>query len=107
MLPAGSKEFLIPFETSPQLFTSKAKTESDEEYLSNKDALPVCLTMPLRKEEYSNENIPPFFYGLIPEGWLLEFAQTNWKINTRDRIKLLLTFCKDTIGATGVERIKE
>jgi len=79
----------------------------NEEYLSNKDVRPVSLTMPLRKEEYSSKNMLPFFDGLIPEGWLLDIAQTNWKINPRDRMELLLTFCKDTIGAVGVERIIE
>lgn len=33
----------------------------------------------------------PFFDGLIPEGWLLEIAVNNWKLNQRDRFGLLST----------------
>ncbi len=32
----------------------------------------------------------PFLMGLIPEGWLLEIAENNWKLNARDRMGLLL-----------------
>jgi serine/threonine-protein kinase HipA len=79
----------------------------DKNYLSNKDAKPVSLTLPLSEKEYVSKNMLPFFDGLIPEGWLLDIAQANWKINPRDRMELLLTFCKDTIGAVSVERITE
>jgi len=27
----------------------------------------------------------PFFDGLIPEGWLLEFAEQTWKLDPGDR----------------------
>ena len=76
----------------------------DKEYLLNKEAKPVSLTLPLREKEFTSKNMLPFFDGLIPEGWLLDIAQTNWKINPRDRMELLLTFCKDTIGAVSVVR---
>ena len=44
----------------------------------------------------------PFFDGLIPEGWLLNIAENNGKINQRDRMSLLLACCKDCIGAVSV-----
>jgi len=44
----------------------------------------------------------PFFDGLIPEGWLLNIAEMNWKINHKDRMGLLLTCCQDCIGAVSV-----
>jgi serine/threonine-protein kinase HipA len=46
----------------------------------------------------------PFFDGLIPEGWLLEIAVDNWKLNPRDRMNLLLTLCKDNIGDISIEK---
>ena len=49
----------------------------------------------------------PFFDGLIPEGWLLDIAETNWKINQRDRMGLLLAFCKDCIGAVSIIPLEE
>jgi serine/threonine-protein kinase HipA len=48
-----------------------------------------------------------FFDGLIPEGWLLDIAEKNWKINYKDRMGLLLTCCKDCIGAVSVEKNEE
>jgi serine/threonine-protein kinase HipA len=45
----------------------------------------------------------PFFDGLIPEGWLLVIAQKTWKVDARDRMGLLLTVCRDPIGAVHVE----
>jgi serine/threonine-protein kinase HipA len=44
----------------------------------------------------------PFFDGLIPEGWLLQIAIENWKLNSRDRMSLLLTLCKDCIGDISI-----
>ena len=74
----------------------------DEEYINFKNATPISLTLPLQKKSYSNKTMLPFFDGLIPEGWLLDIAENNWKINRRDRMSLLLTFCKDCIGAVSV-----
>ena len=45
----------------------------------------------------------PFFDGLIPEGWLLDIAQKNWKIDSRDRMALLPACCRDCIGAVSIE----
>ena len=47
-----------------------------------------------------------FFDGLIPEGWLLDIAEKSWKIDTRDRMSLLLACCKDCIGAVSVVPIE-
>jgi serine/threonine-protein kinase HipA len=77
----------------------------DQNYFSESDARPISLTMPLRKEPYTSNVLFPFFDGLIPEGWLLEIAEKNWKLNSRDRMGLLLACCKDCIGAVSVEEI--
>ena len=76
----------------------------DKDYLKKENAKPVSLTMPLKEEPYVDKVMLPFFDNLIPEGWLLEIAEQNWKINPRDRMGLLLAFCKDTIGAVSVIR---
>lgn len=74
----------------------------DEFYLNSENSKPVSLTMPLQKESYESKILFPFFDGLIPEGWLLDIAITNWKINQRDRFGLLFTLCKDCIGCVSV-----
>ena len=77
----------------------------DADYLTSVDAEAVSLTLPLSDKPYRDKVLLPFFDGLIPEGWLLDIAEKNWKINTRDRMSLLLACCKDCIGAVGVETI--
>ena len=74
----------------------------DENYLDDAEAKAISLTMPLRKELYESSTMIPFFDGLIPEGWLLEIVETNWKINPKDRMGLLLNFCKNCIGAVSI-----
>ena len=73
-----------------------------EEYLSNPLSKPVSLTLPLQQKAYTSKILFPFFDGLIPEGWLLTIAISNWKIKTNDRFGLLLTLCKDCIGCVSV-----
>lgn len=79
----------------------------DESYLLKTNARPVSLTLPIRESPYQSKVLFPFFDGLIPEGWLLDIAEKNWKLNPRDRMGLLLACCKDCIGAVSVEQIKE
>lgn len=71
-------------------------------HLKNPRAEPVSLSLPLQEEPFMDKRLFPFFDGLIPEGWLLEIAETTWKINPRDRMGLLLACCRDCIGAVSV-----
>lgn len=77
------------------------------EYLNDRDAEPISLTMPLQATSYDSLVMFPFFDGLIPEGWLLDIVQRNWKLNPRDRMGLLLACCKDCIGAVSIHPINE
>lgn len=77
------------------------------EYLSSETAKAVSLTLPLREDAYTSPVLFPFFDGLIPEGWLLDVALRNTDISILDRMSLLLTCCKDCIGAVGVVPIEE
>ena len=71
-------------------------------YIEREKALAVSITLPLQEENFNSEYLFPFFDGLIPEGWLLEIAHKNWKINPRDRMGLLLTTCRDCIGNISI-----
>ena len=75
----------------------------DTNYLTISKVKPVSLTLPLQDKPHFSKTMLPFFDGLIPEGWLLEIAEKNWKLNARDRMGLLLTCCKDCIGAVSIE----
>jgi len=72
-----------------------------ENYVAE-NCFPISLTMPVTALPYKSDYLFPFFDGLIPEGWLLDIAQTNWKINPRDRMSLLLACCKDCIGVVSI-----
>lgn len=72
------------------------------EYLAKTASKPVSLTLPLQQKAFESKVLFPFFDGLIPEGWLLNIAVTNWKIKPNDRFGLLLTLCKDSIGCVSV-----
>jgi serine/threonine-protein kinase HipA len=78
----------------------------DEKYLSQSESKSISLTLPKRKEPYRSNVLFPFFDGLIPEGWLLDIAIEHWKLKANDRFELLLTTCRDTIGAVTVETDK-
>lgn len=77
-----------------------------ETYIAD-NCMPISLTMPLQAKPFTSDNMFPFFDGLIPEGWLLNIAQANWKINPRDRMSLLLACCKDCIGAVSIVDITD
>jgi serine/threonine-protein kinase HipA len=74
----------------------------DKNYLENPLAEAVSSTLPLSNSTYSSKTLFAFFDGLIPEGWLLNIAEMNWKINHKDRMGLLLACCKDSIGAVSI-----
>ena len=74
----------------------------DTEYLQTPLSQAISLTLPLRPQPYKSDVLFPFFDGLIPEGWLLDIAQENWKIDPRDRMALLLACCRNCIGAVSV-----
>lgn len=76
--------------------------EYNRDYLLRNNPQPISLTIPISNKIYKSNILFPFFDGLIPEGWLLDIAQKNWKITNNDRMSLLLACCKDCIGAISV-----
>lgn len=73
-----------------------------QSYVKRPDAVAISLSLPLQGESFTSKTMFSFFDGLIPEGWLLDIAVDTWKIDLRDRMGLLLTCCKDCIGAVSV-----
>ena len=66
----------------------------------------ITFTMPVKGPAYVDKRLFPFFEGLIPEGWLLDIAAKNWKLNPNDRMGLLLACCQNCIGAVSVKPIE-
>ena len=67
----------------------------------------ITFSMPVASHHYIDKRLFAFFEGLIPEGWLLDIASKNWKINPNDRMGLLLACCANCIGAVSVISITE
>ena len=76
--------------------------EYDGAYLNTPNPKPVSLTLPISSTNYQSKVLFSFFDGLIPEGWLLNEAQKYWKLKGNDRFELLLTLCRDAIGAVSI-----
>jgi serine/threonine-protein kinase HipA len=79
----------------------------DTEYLKNHPDKFPAFNLPVRAEKYISNRLFAFFDGLIPEGWLLDMVHTTWKIDSKDRMGLLLASCKNCIGAVSVHEISE
>jgi serine/threonine-protein kinase HipA len=67
----------------------------------------LSFTMPVRIQPFIDKRLFPFFEGLIPEGWLLDIATKNWKLNANDRMGLLMACCQNCIGAVSVVSIDQ
>jgi len=79
----------------------------EEKYVQQHPQQFLTFTMPVSLKPYTDKRLFPFFEGLIPEGWLLDIASKNWKINPNDRMGLLLACCRNCIGAVSVQPIPQ
>jgi serine/threonine-protein kinase HipA len=73
---------------------------SDEYKLS-----PVSLTLPTKQKEYSFDEFPPFFEGLLPEGIQLDALLRQSKIDRTDYFSILVITGKDLVGSVTVEGV--
>lgn len=74
----------------------------DENYLLSKKPS-ISFTMPKSEKRFESDSLFPFFDGLIPEGWLLNLASKELRLNPlRDRFELLVNLCSDSIGAVHI-----
>ncbi|MBK7868560.1 MAG: HipA N-terminal domain-containing protein [Ignavibacteriales bacterium] len=76
-------------------------------YLPDYSGEPVSLIMPLTRSEYFFEEFPPFFDGLLPEGFNLNAMCTRLKIDKNDPFNQLLAVGGDLVGSVTVERDDE
>ena len=71
-------------------------------YFTGYDGPPVSLTMPVRDRAYRFDRFPPFFDGLLPEGWQLEALLRQAKLDRHDYMRQLAIVGGDTVGAVTV-----
>lgn len=82
-------------------------TEWDEHYYTfeyehdYKDS-PVSLTMPISQNKYEYTQFPPFFDGLLPEGFMLDGLLKQAKLDRHDYFGQLITVGADLVGNVTV-----
>ena len=67
---------------------------------------PVSLTLPVIKQKFEFDSMPPFFEGVLPEGMQLEALLKQNKIDRDDLFSQLLSVGQDLVGAVTVEEFK-
>ena len=72
------------------------------QYETDYSGFPVSLTMPVRSEAYIFDTFPPFFDGLLPEGFQLEALLRLKKLDRTDRFGQLIQIGADTVGAVTI-----
>lgn len=72
------------------------------EYRDGYSGEPVSLTMPVRQQVWEFDRFPPFFEGLLPEGFQLESLLRQLKIDRDDYFNQLLAVGRDMVGAVTV-----
>ncbi len=63
----------------------------------------VSLTMPLKQGVFEYNKFPPFFEGLLPEGYNLAALLKNRKIDRNDFFSQLTAVGMDMVGTVTVE----
>ena len=85
------------------------ENQSNKSYLiqydENYTGPPLSLTMPISQKEYSFNNFPPFFEGVLPEGVQLEALLKIKKLNRDDYFGQLMAVGNDLVGAFSVKEV--
>lgn len=65
---------------------------------------PVSLTMPLVNRRFEYDEFPPFFEGLLPEGFQLEALLKKCKLDSDDLFEQLLVVGGDVVGDVTIKK---
>jgi len=75
------------------------------EYTDGYSGPPVSLTMPVEHKIWEYDSFPPFFEGLLPEGYQLEGLLSLGKIDQNDFFYQLVAVGNDLVGNVTVKGI--
>ncbi|MGV8094058.1 MAG: HipA N-terminal domain-containing protein [Mangrovibacterium sp.] len=74
-------------------------------YLEGYAGTPVSLTMPLSQKVYEYDVFPPFFDGVLPEGYQLEGLLKIGKVDRNDLFGQLIAVGDDLVGNITVKEV--
>ncbi len=77
------------------------------QYLDGYSGEPVSLTMPVAQRRYEYNTFPPFFDGLLPEGYQLEGLLRIGKIDSNDLFSQLIAVGTDLVGNVTLKEVLE
>jgi serine/threonine-protein kinase HipA len=75
------------------------------DYPEDYTGISVSLTMPVRQKVYEFSSFPPFFEGLLPEGYQLEGLLKFGKVDRNDFFSQLICVGDDLVGNVTVKEI--
>lgn len=84
-----------------ELDTGRYRFSYDDTY----SGAPISLGIPTSQQVYEFDAFPPFFDGLLPEGFQLEALLKQHKIDRHDYFAQLITVGHDLVGNVTVEEI--
>jgi serine/threonine-protein kinase HipA len=76
-------------------------------YIDGYAGTPVSLTMTLYQKIYEFDTFPPFFDGLLPEGYQLEGLLKIGKVDRNDFFAQLMAVGDDLVGNITVKEVSE
>jgi serine/threonine-protein kinase HipA len=85
----------------------KQGTEYIFEYNDGYTGLEISRTMPKNVQVYKFNKFPPFFDGLLPEGFQLDGLLKINKIDKNDLFSQLIAVGEDLVGVVTVKEITE
>lgn len=77
------------------------------QYVPHYAGEPVSLTMPVRQEPYVFKGFPPFFEGLLPEGYNRDQLLRHRKMDANDYFSMLAYLGQDVVGAVTIIEIAD
>lgn len=82
-------------------FGKKYQFDYVESYLGD----PISVTMPITQRSYVYNSFPPFFDGLLPEGYQLDGLLKFRKIDRNDFFSQLMAVGDDLVGNVTVKEV--
>ena len=82
--------------------TSRFSFQYEPGYLENPEAIPLSLSLPIRKAPYVNDTARPFFSNLLPEGEVRSLIAKIKQISEHNDFKLLEAIGGECAGAVSI-----
>ncbi len=90
-------------EPAGRLIEHQPNLRYEFQYYPEYQGPPISLALPVQQASYRFDEFPPFFDGLLPEGYQLEALLRRLKIDRNDPFSQLIATGGDLVGSVTVE----